>query len=145
MNFGLRSEKFVDKKLNRRLWMFTIILFFMTLVLLYDIFVNNINVLYVILGITIGALIGFLIGKIFTIEWHSKEKKVISRLDILGGTFFILYTLSSFFRHWLFGHWFSGINLSIFTLSFVEGVMIGRIFILQLNIKKVLLKQGKEE
>ncbi len=143
MNIEEASKKHVDTKILRRLKMFAVIIFIMTMVLIYDIITSHINILYVIIGLLIGAGVGIIIGRIFTIEWHVKDSKVISRLDLIGGIVLAVYIILSIFRHWIFAHWFKGAILSTFTVSFVEGVMFGRILSLRFFIKKILTEQGK--
>jgi len=143
MDIKLDPKEHVDKKLLRRLKMLALIVFVMASLLVYDVITSRINILFVIIGIIIGVGIGIIVGRMFSIEWHVEESKVISRLDLIGGIILIVYIVLSIFRHWIFAHWFTGAILSAFTISFAEGVMIGRILSLRFFIKKVLTEQGK--
>lgn len=143
MNIERTPKEYVDTKLLKRLKILAIIVFIMTAVLSYDVITSHIHILFVIIGLIFGVGIGMIVGRMFSIEWHVEDSKVISRLDLIGGIILILYISLSIFRHWIFAHWFTGAVLSAFTISFVEGVMIGRILSLRFFIKKVLTKQGK--
>lgn len=143
MNIKQDPKEHIDKKLLRRLKMLALIVFVMTAVLTYDIATSHINILFVIIGLTIGVGVGIIVGRMFSIEWHVEDSLVISRLDLIGGIILIVYIALSIFRSWIFAHWFTGAILSAFTISFVEGVMIGRILSLRFFIKKVLIEQGK--
>lgn len=143
MNIEETSKKHVDTKLLRRLKILAIIVLIMTVVLVYDILTSHINILFIIIGLVVGIGIGIIVGRMFSIEWHVEDSKVISRLDLIGGIVLVIYIALSIFRSWIFAHWFTGAILSAFTISFVEGVMIGRILSLRFFIKKVLTEQGK--
>ncbi len=136
-------KKHIDKKLVRRMTMFAIILTIMTGVLVYEIFISNINFLWIIVGIVVGIFIGFVAGRIFTIEWSQEKKVVVGRLDLIGGIVLTLYILVSIGRSWIFAHWFKGMMLTAFTFSFIEGAMIGRLLSMRFNIKRVLIEQDK--
>lgn len=133
----------IDKKLVKRLRIFVVILVIMSAALVYEVFVSGIHFLWVVLGLLLGAAVGFLAGRMFSIEWHTEESKVIGRLDRIGVAVLICYVGFSLARGWIFAHWFTGTILSAFTFSFVEGAMLGRILSMRFNIKKVLTEQGK--
>lgn len=136
-------KKHIDKKLVWRMTMFAIILTIMTGVLVYEIFISDINFLWIIVGIVVGIFIGFVAGRIFTIEWSQEKKVVVGRLDLIGGIVLTLYILVSVGRSWIFAHWFKGMMLTAFTFSFIEGAMIGRLLSMRFNIKRVLIEQDK--
>ena len=144
MNIDPKSKEHIDRKLILRLRMFVAILFVMTGVLIYDFFTNKIDIFFILVGIVIGVGVGIILARIFYIEWHQKSSKVIGRLDLVGGIVLTLYIILSIFRNWIFAHWFSGPLLSAFTVSFIEGVMIGRIISMRLYIKKILSDHGKK-
>lgn len=138
-----KFEEHIDKKLIRRIYLFIIIVLVMTMVLVYDVILSDVSIFLVILGLSIGFAIGTIVSRVFSVKWHTREKKVISRLDLIGGIVLMLYITLSIFRHWIFEHWFKGAKLSIFTVSFIEGVIIGRILGLYFSIRRILSKQGK--
>lgn len=135
----------VDKKLIRRIKILILVFVVMTGALMYEIFLSDINPLWLLLGVGSGFSIGFLAGRMFSIEWHPEDKKVIGRLDLIGAIVLVLYIGVSIARHWVFAHWFAGATLTAFTFSFIEGAMLGRIASMRLNIKRVLVEQGKIE
>lgn len=133
----------IDKKLIQKLKMFAVILLLMTATSIYEMLISDIKLLWILFGIILGITIGVIIGRMIHVEWHEEDNKVIGRLDVIGAIVLATYIAASMYRHWIFAHWFSGNMLTAFTLSFIEGIMIGRIISLRLNIKKVLIKQGK--
>jgi len=146
MNIKLKLKNHIDKidkKLIRRIRMLAIILFAMTTVLVYEILTSYINILWVLVGVTFGFIVGIIVGRMFSIEWHEESNKVVGRLDIIGGVILVVYIALSIAKHWIFAHWFVGSILTAFTISFIEGVMIGRIFSLRFQIERVLAEQGK--
>jgi hypothetical protein len=139
------SKENIDKKLLRRIRLFVVILVVMTGVLVYEIFVSDINVLFILLGIIIGIAVGFVIGRILSIEWHTESRKVIARLDFVGIIVLVVYITLSLLRHWIFAHWFACPALTAITVSFIEGVMLGRILSLRFYINKILVEHGKSK
>jgi hypothetical protein len=133
----------IDKKLVRRIRMLVIILLVMVGVLVYEILTSHINLFWVLLGIVSGLIVGLIVGRMFSIRWHEENEKVIGKLDVIGGIVLIIYLAVSIVRNWIFAHWFVGAILTTFTISFVTGVMLGRILSLRFNIKRVLIEQGK--
>jgi hypothetical protein len=137
------KTKHVDSKLIRRVRILVAILIVMTGILIYEVYISRIPAMLLILGIVSGVAIGFIAGRMFSIEWHVEKRKVIGRLDRLGIVVLVLYIAFSIARHFIFEYWLKGAVLSAFTISFVEGAMLGRILSMRLNIKRVLVDQGK--
>jgi hypothetical protein len=143
MDEELNPKEHIDKKLLTRMRIFVIILVIMTGALVYEVLVSGIHPLWIVLGIVSGLIIGFIAGRMFSIEWHTEKSKVVARLDRFGIIVLILYIAFSVARHWIFEQWFAGAKLSAFTVSFIEGAMLGRILSMGFHIKKVLAEQGK--
>lgn len=146
MKLNLKTEiSKIDKKLIKKIKMLLLILFIMAGVLIYEILLSHINPLWILLGLSIGFIIGAIIGRIISVQWHEEDSKVIGRLDLLGGIILVIYIILSISRHWLFAHWFTGPALTAFTVSFINGVMLGRLFNLRFHIKRVLIEQSEKD
>lgn len=143
MDTEIDQNKHIDKKLLRRARMLVAILVIMTGILIYEVYISHISALLLIFGIILGLAVGFLAGRMFSIEWHEEKRKVIGRLDMIGGIVLALYIIFSIARHWIFEHWLDGAVLSAFTICFIEGAMLGRILSMRFNIRKILTEQGK--
>jgi len=138
-----KLEPHINSRLIRRLKMLGTILLIMAAVAVYEIFLSQIRLYWVLLALLIGLLVGYIVDRSFAIEWHAEREEVVGRLDLIGGIILALYIILSMARHWIFSHWFAGAKLTAFTFSFAEGVMLGRLFSLRFNIKKVLSDNGK--
>ncbi len=143
MGEELNIKDHIDSKLIRRLKILVIILVVMSGILIYEVYISHIKVLTLIFGVLFGLAIGFIAGRMFSIEWHVEDRKVIGRLDRIGIVVLVLYIAFSVSRHFIFEHWLKGAVLSAFTISFVEGAMLGRILSMRFHIKRVLTEQGK--
>jgi len=143
MDSTLNFKEYIDAKLIRRLKILVLILVVMAGVVVYEIFISNINIFLATGGLFLGFVIGLIAGRMFSIEWHEESSKVVGRLDALGIAVLVLYILFSIARHWIFAHWLTGAVLSAFTFTFIEGAMLGRVMSLRFSIKKVLTEQGK--
>lgn len=143
MSENINPTDHIDKKLIRRLRILVFILIVMTGVLIYEVYISHINPILLITGIILGVGIGFIAGRMFSIEWHVEDRKVIGRLDRIGVVVLVLYIALSLSRHFIFEYWLKGAILTAFTFSFIEGAMLGRIISMRLNIKRVLTEQGK--
>lgn len=136
-------EHHIDSKLRFRMRMFGVILILLTGALVYEMYTSQIKFLWALCGLCFGALMGVVIGRMFAIRWHPEQKQVVGKLDLLGTIVLVLYILFSIVRQWIFTHWFKGAVLTAFTVSFVEGAMIGRILRMRRDIKNVLIEEGK--
>ena len=123
--------------------MFGLILVLMTGTLVYEMYTSQIKLLWALLGLGLGSVVGVVIGRVFRIQWHPEQEQVVGNLDLIGIVVLVLYISFSLFRHWIFAHWFKGVVLTAFTVSFVEGAMIGRILRMRRDIKNVLIEEGK--
>jgi uncharacterized membrane protein AbrB (regulator of aidB expression) len=122
--------------------MFGLILVLMTGALIYEMYTSQIKFLWAALGLGLGSLVGVVIGRVFRIQWHPEQGQVVGNLDLIGIVVLILYITFSLLRHWIFAHWFKGAILTAFTVSFVEGAMLGRILRMRHDIKNVLIEEG---
>jgi uncharacterized integral membrane protein len=143
MDLEIDSNKHIDKILLRRIRILVIVLVVMTGALVYEVYISHIDEYLLILGILLGIIVGIIAGRMFYLEWHKEKSKVIARLDRFGVVVLAAYIIFSLARHWIFKQWFNGATLSAFTISFIEGAMIGRIVSFRFHIKRVLTEQGK--
>ena len=143
MDSEINRKNHIDKKLLRRLRLFVAVLAIMSGILVYEVYISHIKILLLVLGFVFGTGIGLVAGRMFSIEWHVEDKKVIGRLDRIGIVVLVLYIVFSISRHFIFQYWLTGAILSAFTFSFIEGAMLGRILSMRFSIQKVLTEQGK--
>ncbi len=136
-------KKDVEPRLIRRLKIFAIIITIILIIEIYKVLLGKTNISLAIFGFLIGITIGLITGKISKIIWDPETEKVVSRLDKIGIIFLIFYVCVAIGKRWLFGHWLHGTDLGTFTLTFIAGVFLGRLFTMIKRIKQVLRKKIK--
>ncbi len=137
------AKKHLEGSLSRRLMVFFIITFVLSIVVFYDIFEGYISTLLASAGFAIGVMIGLLAGRMFIIFWHPETEKVVSRLDKIGIVILALYILLEVGRKWVFGHWLHGAELNAFGLAILTGLLLGRLLSMAMKIKKILVAENK--
>lgn len=137
------AQTHIDPKLLRRLQIFTVIIFIIFSIGGYRYYRWDITIVHLVIGGFIGTGIGYLAGRMFRIFWHEELEKVMSQLDKTWIIFLILYIGVEIGRNWLFGHWFSGVELSAFGIIFLGGLLLGRLLSMTSAIKKILREENK--
>ena len=143
MDIQSDENKHIDRKLVRRIRILVLIMVVMSGAMFYEVYLSDIDMEWVILAVILGLAMGFVAGRIFSIEWHREKSQVIGRLDVIGVVVLVSYITFSIARSWIFSHWFKGAKLSAFTFSFIEAAMLGRVISMRFNINRVLEEQGK--
>jgi hypothetical protein len=136
------AKEHLNKKLIQRLRIFIIMFIGLAGYIIYDIIRNKFNFLLMALAFVLGVIIGALAGRMFKIQWHEETEKVVAKLDTIGIVVLILYIAFSIARSRIFGLWFHGPILTVFSFSFATGAILGRILSMASNIRKVLYTQG---
>jgi hypothetical protein len=142
--FELKREhgKHLDKKLRFRLRIYFAISIILLGVVSFEIFTNRVSPLLALVGLGIGLLIGVIAARMFLLSWDKDAKKVISRLDVVGGIILAIYIVIAIFRGKIIGHYVQGSYVTGTSLSVVAGIMIGRVFGTGQKIVEILREQG---
>lgn len=135
-------RKYVDKRIFFRLQIFAVIFVVMLGIITYDIFQGSIAIHLALIGILVGIIVGLIAGRMFNIRWHEEKSQVITHVDELGVAITIAYMTFSFFRNRIFSYWLHAPVTAAFTFSFLAGSMLGRLFSIASNVKRILHKQG---
>jgi hypothetical protein len=99
--------------------------------------------LLAILGIAIGLIVGFIVGKMYIIKWHEETEKVIISMDRTSIFIIILYIVFRVFEKPLFSPYINSAMLGAFTFTVLAGIMVGRFISMREKTKKVLKEQQK--
>ena len=137
------AKEHVAPKLLKRLRIFVIIITIIVGIAMYDVFLGQVSILLAILGLSAGTAIGLVAGRMFKIFLHTETQKVVSRLDKIGVIFLVLYIAVEIGRKWLFGYWLHGAELNAFGLTFLAGLLLGRLLSMRKSIKRVLIEENK--
>lgn len=132
----------IDKKLQFRFWLFVLISLVMLAIIGYDVLIGTLSSLFALEGILVGIFIGLASSRMFHFSWDHDVKKVIARLDWVGGIILVLYIVIAIFRAKLVGVVVHGPQVAPAGLAVVAGTMAGRVIGMRTQIRKVLKAQG---
>ncbi|HSW96597.1 MAG TPA: hypothetical protein VLF89_02095 [Candidatus Saccharimonadales bacterium] len=132
---------YIHSRLLFQLIIFGLISLIMMSIVGYDIMINNITFEIAFLGIGIGLLVGFAVGRMFAIKWHEDTEKVIIGMDKTSILIIIVYVVFRIFGNELLGQILHGNVLTAFTYCTIGGIMIGRFFSMTRSIRNILKKQ----
>jgi hypothetical protein len=132
----------LDKKLRRRLKIYFVISIIMICVVIFEVLSGNLSLSIALIGLMLGVFIGVIAARMFLVSWHNDAKKVISRLDIVGGAILILYIVFAIFRGRIIGHFVQRNYITGASISLITGIMIGRVFGTGNKIVSILKEQN---
>lgn len=134
--------KYLHRRIQSQLIIFTIIAVVVFGIMITDVYGGKIGVVLAGLGVLIGLLVGFVVGRIFAMTWHAPTEKVIMSMDKMGFVLIVAYVLFRTFSKQIFGEWIHGEALAVFTLCILGGIMVGRLLSMVRNITKILREQA---
>lgn len=137
-----RHRHHLDKKILFRLRIYFAISIILLGVVGFEIFSGRVSMLLALIGLTLGVIIGIVAARIFLHSWNKDAKKVISRLDFVGGIILAIYILTAIFRGRIIGHFVQGSYVTGTSLSVVAGIMIGRVLGIGQKIVAILKEQN---
>lgn len=132
----------LDKKLRRRLKIYFAISIIMICVVLFEVLSGRVSLSLALIGLVLGVFIGVIAARMFLVSWNKDAKKVISRLDIVGGAILILYVVFAIFRGTIIGHFVQRSSATGTSISIITGIMIGRVFGTGNKIVSILKEQN---
>ncbi len=132
----------IDRFLFLRLYLFFFFAIALFIYVIREIIIGDIGILSAIMGVSFGFALGGILGRLMGIEWDDKKSKVVSRIDVVGAFALLSFILLDIYREWIFGHWFSGLTLSLVTLCFLSGAILGRFVGMKTSIMYVLKERN---
>ncbi len=129
---------YLDKRLIRRLRIYTLVMIFMLLVISGEVLSGTFSVAWALGGILIGLGVGILATRMYRLSWDEDTSHVISRIDWIGGIILISYLIFVFTRTHYLSYWVQGAPLMGIIFSITAGTMLGRVLGTERGIKKVL-------
>ncbi len=109
---------------------------------MFEVLSRKVSLSLALIGLVAGVFVGVVAARMFLLSWHKDAKKVISRLDIVGGAILVLYIVFAIFRGKIIGHFVQGTEVTGTSLAVVAGIMIGRVFGTGNKIVSILKEQN---
>ena len=132
----------LDKKLRFRLRIYFVISVIMIGVVMFEVLSEKVSLSLALIGLMLGVFVGVIAARMFLLSWHKDAKKVISRLDFVGGAILVIYIIIAIFRGRIIGHFVQGSYVTGTSISVVTGIMIGRVFGTGNKIVSILKEQN---
>jgi hypothetical protein len=128
----------VNKSLKLRLWLY----FFMVVVELglsiFHVFEDNVFILFPIVALALGILIGSLLSKAFHISWDHEAQEVITRWDTYGVIILLVSAVLEYFKETLVGYFIDGTPVVAISFALIAGIMFGRVLGMSGKVAKVI-------
>jgi hypothetical protein len=128
----------IGSRLRTRLLIFAIGGIILLGLIGYDVSIHVISVEAGIISLIVGLVIGFIYGRLARVRFHKTTQQIVMRYDVITYVIIAAYILLSYFRDMLLSDYLSGAALEAVSLAVVSGVLIGRIFGLNIAILKLL-------
>ncbi|HVV38894.1 MAG TPA: hypothetical protein VHD31_01035 [Candidatus Paceibacterota bacterium] len=109
---------------------------------LYDVIEGEIGLMLLVVALLVGFVVGYVVGKIFKLSWHEDTRKVIMSLDKMSFVLIGIYVVFRIFGEQLLGQYIHGDELSAFTFTFLDGLLIGRLVSVWRGVTRILREQG---
>jgi len=119
-------DQHVDPRLRTRIRIYVGIAAVLILFVMYRMFEEGQDFWYTLAALAVGIVAGFLFSRMFNIHWDVEGKKVMSRLDSLGGVVLACYIAFELGGHFFFEQYFSGPSALTLILALAAGAVLGR-------------------
>jgi hypothetical protein len=131
-------SKYLDQRLIKRLRIYTLVMVFMLLVIIYEVLTGTFSISWALGGILIGLGIGTLVSRMYHLSWDEETSNVIGQIDWIGGIILICYLIFVFTRAHYLSYWVQGPPLMGLVFSLTAGTMLGRVMSTERGIKRIL-------
>jgi hypothetical protein len=136
--FSPENRAHIGSRLRTRLNIFALGGLILLGIIAYDIYTGVMSLLVGIIALIAGLLVGFIYGRLARLRLHETTQQVVMQYDVITYVIIAAYILLSYFRDVLLSDYLSGAALEAVSLALVSGILIGRIFGLNIAILKLL-------
>jgi hypothetical protein len=136
--FSSKNRPLIGSRLRTRLLIFAVGGIILLGLIGYDIAIGIISWEIGIISLIVGLLIGYIYGRLARVRLHETTQQVVMQYDIITYVIIAGYIVLSYFRDILLSDYLSGAALEAVSLALVSGILIGRIFGLNIAILKLL-------
>lgn len=133
----------VHPNLRRRMRIFLVIGFAMSLLVLWDIVNKTVSIHIALIAVLAGLLLGWFTSRIFHLSWDDDMEKVVGRIDFLGGIVLAAYILFEGSRVFLFEKFHIAVTSgTAVTFALVSSALISRVLTLRRRVLDVLKEEN---
>ncbi len=131
----------VHLSLKIRLIFYFVLSFAITGISIFHIVSDDADIFFPTIGFAVGLFVGTIASRILTITWDKGAKKVISRMDIVGATMLIVYTVFELYRSEIVAYFVSEHDIVSVSFALLAGIMYGRLLGIKGKIGEIFEKQ----
>jgi hypothetical protein len=130
--------RLISTRLRSRLILFLVIAVALVVFAIYEVIIGDMDLLTGVLTLLVGAVFGFIYGRLIRVRWNEDEEKIITRMDTVGFIIIAIYLILSYFRETLLAHFFSGTELTAIGVTLAGGILIGRFFGVHVSLMRLI-------
>jgi|SRR5579859_3487051 len=139
---GKNFMKYVHPTLQRRVRIFLVMGGVMFLVVLWDIVQGAMSIPLALIGVAVGAAVGFISSRIFHLSWDRDGQRVVGRIDTVGWIVLACYIAFEIARATLFETVIrTGFSATAITFAFVASALLARVLGLRGRILRILKEE----
>lgn len=116
----------VHPKLRNRVRLYLGISVAIIIAIIYRIIRHGGGVLYPVLALALGLIVGILLSRMFNVSWDKDAEKVVSRVDAYGTIFLVAYIIFEVSGEYFIRQWFEGAEVLTIIISLAGGAVLGR-------------------
>jgi hypothetical protein len=131
----------IHPRLRRRIRIFITISAIMLAVMFWDIYKGMLGILFALVALVIGGIVGYLTSRIFHLSWDADGEKVVGRIDAIGWIVLGVYIAFEIARATFFEVVHTGYSPAAITFAFVSAALFARVLGLRGRILKVLKEE----
>lgn len=109
--------KHVDRRLKRNLIIYYTIIIVVLLVNIHEVLIGSIHVVVSVLSLISGFFLGIISHRVVNISRNADERKVVGRMDRIGITIIVAYTIFAICRYLLLDYYFRSSIVVAVTLA----------------------------
>src|ERR1700744_1765087 len=114
-------DEHVHRRLRNRVRIYLGLAVVIVFVIAYRLIFEGGNLLYPLIALALGLVIGIVVSRMFSISWDTDSEKVVSRMDIYGTLFLVAYVAFEITGEYFIRQWFSGPEVLDVILSLAGG------------------------
>jgi peptidoglycan/LPS O-acetylase OafA/YrhL len=136
--FTGNNWSYLSTRLRSRLILFLIIAIGLIGFAIYATVVGEMGWEPGLIAFMIGAVFGYIYGRLIRVHWNESESKIITRMDAIGLIIIAIYLVLSYFRETLIAHFFTGAAITAIGLTLAGGILIGRFFGMHVSLMRTI-------